>query len=206
MTTQFDRELFGFRFADTQRGDSLQVIAARELGDAARWIDLISYNHLVPPFITDDPGLAGNGVILTGQQILVPAPTPVVSSTLDPDEVFLSDIKLDTNGSIMTEGGDFAVVSGVANLKQALKNRIETEQGELIYHPEYGSGIRRIVGSVNGPTAELLSAQYAKAAVASDPRIDHVIDTSVSVRGDVVSVSVEAEVVSGRVIQITALP
>ena len=206
MTTQFDRELYGFRFANTERGDTLQVLAARELGDASRWPELISYNKLVPPFITDDPELAGPGVVLTGRQILVPAPSPVVTTTTDPDAVFEKDIRLSSDGQILVEGGDFAVVSGAANLVQSVKNRVHTERGELIYHPEYGSNVRRMIGVVNGPTAGLLASQYAKYAVQSDPRINRVTNASASVDGDVVSVTVEAEAIAGRIIEITVVP
>lgn len=206
MTTQFDRELYGFRFADTERGDSLQLIAARELGDASRWAELISYNNLVPPFITDDPLLAGPGVVLTGTQILVPAPSPVVTTTTDPDAVFEQDIRLASDGELLVDGGDFAVIAGTANLVQAVRNRVQTDRGDLIYHPEYGSNIRRITGTVNGPTAGLLASQYAKSAVQADPRINRITRAEASVDGDVVSVTVEAEAISGRVIEITVTP
>jgi phage baseplate assembly protein W len=206
MTTTFDRELYGFRFAETRRGDSLQVIAARELGDAARWTELISYNNLVPPFITDDPTLAGDGVLLTGEHLLVPAPSPVVTTTTDPDKVFETDIKLGAGGEIMTANGDFAVVSGTANLVQAIKNRVDTEAGDLIFHPDYGSKVRRLIGAVNGPTASLLAAQYAKSAVQADSRINKVTKATAEVSGDVVSVTIEAEAISGRTIEVTATP
>lgn len=206
MTTVFDRELYGFRFVETQRGDSLQLIAARELGDAGRWTELVSYNELVPPFITDDPALAGDGVILTGSQILVPAPAPVVTTTTNPDEVFQADVKLSADGEIMVDGGDLAVVSGTKNLVQAIKCRVETERGELIYHPEYGSNIRRMVGVVNGPTAALLAGQYAKSAVQADPRINTVTNATAEVSGDSVSVTIEAEAIAGRIIEVTATP
>lgn len=206
MTTQFDRELVGFRFAETQRGDSLQLIAARELGDASRWVELISYNNLVPPFITDDPGLADPGVLLTGRQLLVPAPSPVATATIDPDKVFEIDVKLTANGSIETAGGDLSTVSGVPNLVQALRNRISTETGELIYHPDYGTKIRRVMGVVNGPTAALLAAQYGREGVLGDPRIQKINKADAEVSADVVRVTIEAETISGRRVEVTATP
>lgn len=205
MTTQFDRPLYGYRFVDTNVGDSLQTIAARELGDANRWTDLIAYNRLVPPFITDDPTQAGPGVVLTGKQILVPAPQPIVSTT-NPDLVFGVDIKLGPSGQIMTDGADFAVVSGRDNLVQALENRVETERGDLIYHPDYGCDVRRIVGVVNGPTASLLAAQYAKSAIEADPRISSVTKSSAQVIGDEINVTAVAETVAGRQVLVSAAP
>lgn len=201
--TQFDRVLFGYRFVETHFGDTLQTIAARELGDAARWTDLIAYNKLVPPFITDTAALAGNGVILTGQQILVPAPTPMVNSTTDPEKVFETDIML-TRGQLATDGDDFVTVSGRANLKQALKNRVDTELGELIYHAKtYGSGIRRLIGATNGPTQALLAARAAKAAVLQDPRISRVSSATAEVVGDAINVTVVGRAVDSRPVQFT---
>lgn len=204
--TEFDRQMYGFRFAETMRGDSLQTIAARELGDASRWTELIAFNSLVPPFITDDAALVMSGVILSGGIILVPAPAPVATTTTDPEKVFESDIRLGSDGALMTDAGDFAVVTGVQNLARALKNRIEVERGDLIYHTEYGSNVRRIVGSVNSPTAALLAGQYAKSAVQADPRIDRVTKVSADVVGDRVSVTIEAVTVSGRPVTVTASP
>lgn len=206
MTTQFDRLLYGFRFVETRMGDSLQVIAARELGDASRWVDLINYNKLIPPFITDDPAAVKPGVLLSGTQILVPAPAPVVSTTIDPEKVFESDAQLSPTGTLMTDGSDFMVVAGSANLKQAIKNRIETERGDLIYHPQYGCDVRRLVGVVNGPTASLLGAEAVKTAVQQDPRINRVTQAVAEVVGDVINVSVEAETVSGRTVDAAASP
>lgn len=206
MSTEFDRELTGFRFIETRRGDSLQVIAARELGDGSRWTELVAYNNLVPPFLVDDEALAGPGVIVTGASILAPAPTPVASSTIDPEAVFGTDMRLDKRGGLLTANGDFVVVSGRANLSQALKNRVETRQGELVFHKNYGSKIRRLLGTVGGPTRALLAAQYAKSAVQRDPRVSKVENAIGTVDGDAVRVDLDAIPVTGKVVPISAAP
>jgi phage baseplate assembly protein W len=194
--------LYGYRFVETRHGDSLQVIAARELGDANRWQELIAYNGLVPPFITDNPAQATPGVLLSGGLIRVPAPQPVVTTTTDPDKVFGIDVQLD-KGALVIIGGDMAVVSGRANLRQALKHRVETDRGELMFHPTYGSRIRRLIGTVNGPTAGMLAAQYAKAAVETDDRVKQVTVAQASIDGDTIRVDVEAEPVVGRIVDLT---
>lgn len=203
MTTRFDRELYGFRFVETRHGDTVQAIAARELGDGARWQEIVSYNGLVHPFITDDPSQVKPGVVLSGTLLRVPAPTPVVSTTIEPDKVFGTDVAL-KGGVLDVEHGDIAVISGRANLRQALKHRIETDQGELLFHTEYGSRLRTIIGAVNGPTAALLAAQYAKAAVQADPRVERVTRSVAEVVGDTVNVSLEVEPVTGRPIDVSA--
>lgn len=199
--TPFSRPLYGFRFVEVRVGDTLQAIAARELGDAGRWNDLIAYNNLVPPFLTDDPDRAGQGVKMAGDLILVPAPSPAVSTTTDPEKVFESDVDL-TGGVLGVEDGDFAVVSGRANLRQALKHRVDTDRGELVFHLAYGSSVRRMLGAVSGPTSAQLVAEYAKAAVRSDPRVRQVVSASAEVVGDAVNVTVVAEAVAGQTVEV----
>jgi phage baseplate assembly protein W len=198
-----NKPLYGFRFVSTQRGDSLQLIAARELGDATLWQQLIDYNGLVPPYITDDPTQASAGVVLTGATIKVPAPQPVVTTTTDPAQVFGTDIAL-KNGRFSFSSGDFATVSGRDNLKQAVENRLNTERGDLLMHQNYGSLHPRMIGAVNGPTAGQLVAQYAKAAVKADPRIQAVKSANAVVANDAAVVQIEAQPVSGQTLTVSA--
>lgn len=203
MSTQFDRPLAGFRFVDTLVGDTLQAIALRELGDSSRWPELISYNNLVPPFITDDASLAGPGVLLTGTTLLVPAPTRASVET-DPESVLGTDAQLGAYGELLTtDGGDFAVVSGSANLSQALSNRLDTERGDLGFHPEYGNDVRRLIGRVNGPTRGLIGAQVTRAAVVLDPRVVRALSASAQVQGDAINISVGVQVVTGRALTVS---
>lgn len=200
MSSQFDRPLVGFRFAETLVGDSLQSIALRELGDASRWTELISYNSLVPPFVVDDPALAGPGVLLTGAVILVPAPK-AAAVQIDPEAVYGTDVLLGQYGGIqVTAGGDFAVVSGRDNLVQALSNRLDSECGDLMFHPEYGNNVRRLIGSVNGPTRGLIGAQVTSACVRLDPRVVRVTRSQSQIAGDAINISVEVQTVTGRTV------
>lgn len=203
MTTQFSRPLYGFRFVQVRMGDTLQAIAARELGDAALWYRLIAYNNLTSPFLTDDPTQASATVKTAGDLIIVPAPAPAVSSSTDPAKVFGTDIDL-TNGTFSFVNGDIALVSGGDNLRQALKNRVETDTSELLFHPDYGSLVRRILGAVSGPTTGQLAAQYAQSAAAADPRVQQVNQSTATVSGDAVSVVVDAQPVAGAAVQAVA--
>lgn len=198
MSTQFDRPMAGFRFALTRVGDTLQAIALRELGDAARWPELISYNDLVPPFLVDDPSLAARGVLVTGSALLVPAATMAAQQT-DPDAVYGTDVALDKYGRVsVTADGDFDTVSGLPNLKQAISHRLDTERLELIFHPDYGGDARRLIGLVNGPTRGLVGARAARATVEKDPRVARVQKARADVAADVINISVEFETVTGH--------
>ncbi len=185
MSTIFYKTLDGYRLIDTQIGDTLQDIAARELNDATQWSGLISINRLIYPYIMDDPALVKPGVILTGSQLFVPAPVPAIESTVDPAEVFLIDAALDGDGLLQPgPDGDLALVSGTDNFKQAIQGRIDTYQGVLKFHLDYGSLIRQLQGAVTGPNSELLAAKYAESAVLPDPRVQDVQSTEVTVTGD----------------------
>lgn len=199
MTTIFDRDLIGFRYTEVLFEDTLQSIAARELGDAARWVELISYNKLVPPFIVQDPMQARTGVLTPGALILVPAPS-AEAPVPKPDNIFETDLLLASDGDLSTVGGDFESVSGPDNLVQALRNRLATERGELIFHQTYGASLRRLIGVVNGPAASLLAGKYAGSSVEADPRVSRLIYSNATASGDRISVDVKAEAVSGRVV------
>lgn len=203
MTTIFDKPLTGYRLVDTQIGDTLQKIAFRELGNANQWPLLIAYNNLIYPFITDDPTVAGRQIILTGAQILVPAPVPAVAADVDPAAVFLIDVSLDVQGQLEADAsGDWAVVSGTDNLTQALNGRVVTDVGELIWHPEYGSYIRLLLGTLNGPNAGLLASKYASSAVAVDPRVASVDSSQVTIAGDDIEAKIQITPIVGRPVQL----
>ena len=195
MTTPFDKPLYGYRFVATQHGDTLQKIAARELGDAGLWAEIIVLNGMVPPYLTDDPAAVAPGVFLNGGLITIPAASPG-AATNDPNAVFGQDILL-TNGKFTFTDGDFAVVSGLPNLNQALTNALDTDQGELLYHTQYGSLVRRIIGGKNGPSSTLIAANYAKATVEADPRISSVTSSVGTALGNAISVAVDAETIQG---------
>lgn len=198
-----ERTIAGVRLAQTDYGDSLQLISLRELGDASRWPELVALNQLLPPFITDDPTAAGDGIIVTGGLIKIPASaSSTVSVEQNSDLVFECDLVLD-QGQLQSSSGDFAAVAGIPNLRQALANRLTTDTGELGFHAEYGSRLRRIVGTVNGPTAGLLAASYAKTAVLQDARVSRVTSSVATVLGDQVQVSVVAEPIVGQAVDVT---
>lgn len=197
--TIFDKTLAGYRFVRSHYGDSLQRLALRELGDAAQWTTIVALNKLQPPYLTDDPTQASEYVLLNGEgYIVVPAATAAASQP-DPGAVFGVDIKLSPDGLLGTSGNDFQIVGGLDNLVQALENALATEQGELLFHPSYGTLIRRILGKTVGPTANQLAAEYAKTTVAADPRIAQVSSATATASGDSISVVVQAETVTGAI-------
>jgi phage baseplate assembly protein W len=194
----FERTLRRFRRVDTRVGDTPQKLAARELGDAARWYDIVAINNLLPPWFTDDPNQASNRVILTGGAVMVPdvaGATPQAPAP-DPDKTFGIDIAL-TDGVLTADGGDLQLVSGYRNLAQAIRHRIATRTGELLFHVTYGCGVWALFGKKPTGTTAALAAALTKRAVASDPRVADARGVVAEIIGDTLSVTGTAVAADG---------
>lgn len=188
----------GYRIAGTRRGDTMQAIALRELGDAARWYDLVAVNNLAPPFITDEPSLAGPRVLLAGTNIVIPAPAPAESGVAAQDrDVFGTDCALRDGFLAVNDRGGIALVSGATNLSQAIRHVIATEPGEMVFHADYGCQVWELRGARNDQIADALAGYFVKAALTRDPRISEAKATA-TVVGDALEVEVEAITTDGR--------
>jgi hypothetical protein len=183
-----DKVLSGFRLVEIRFNDTLQEIAARELGAAGRWPEIIDINNLQHPYLTGDPEEASESVLLYGSLLLVPSATAQVTADVDAGAVYGVDIAL-PNGRLQVEDGDIALIQGRANLRQALTHKVKTDLRELLYHPTYGCGVGKLRGVTNGPTSGLLSAQYVKDSMLSDDRVDAVKSSVATVNGDAIEVN-----------------
>jgi len=197
-----DRTLVGFRLIETRYGDTLQRVAARELGDAARWYELAEINGLRPPYLTDDQLSVSATVKLTGSQLLVPAATPKATIDSTPDGALGIDILLH-KGSIQSENGDIALVSGAANYVQALTSLVVTEPGDLLFHPTYGCGVRSLLGSSNSRAKMMLAGGLVRRAIASDPRTAEVVRADISANGDSLQIEAHAMAVHGQPVRLS---
>lgn len=190
--SQFDTKLAGYRRVELRWGETLQRLAERELGDAARWVDIANLNGLHPPYATGDAVEASLKVVLYGALLLVPAASIMASASIDPDLVFERDVAL-SNGALAADGGDFALCGGVANLTQALRHCVTTEKSELLFHPNYGCDVGRIKGETNSPVADLLAAAYVSSALKGDSRVKRLHTITATSVGD--QLRVDAEII-----------
>lgn len=194
--SEFEARLPTFRLSQTHYGDTMQDVAARELGNANRWVELVWLNNLSYPYLTDtDQGLPG--VIVAGGQIRIPASVGVPTDTAEGDEGFERDCALVGKKLVADEFGDFLIVAGTDNLKQQLKHRVDTPMGQARRHPAYGCLIWQMLGKVTGPLAGSLGAGYVKSAIRADYRVSQVIGSAAEVVGDTVRISTQVEAISG---------
>lgn len=200
--SDFEQQLPAFRLVETHHGDDLQAVAARELGDSNRWPELVWINSLVYPYITDDERQVAAGVLLSGQFIKVPAAAGVYTDAAQQGQVYERDCAM-VGRQLQDDGtGDFAVLTGVDNLRQQLQHRIDTPRGQARRHPEYGCLIYRLLGKINGPTASMLGGQYVKSALAADYRVRSVDYAKASVDGDTVKIEARAIAIEGGAVDI----
>lgn len=200
-----DRILTGSRWVETLYGDTLQAVAARELGHASRWVDIANINGLRPPYLTGNTAEVSEGVRLYGQLILVPAAVSSASAETDPALVFKTDVDLTGGLLAIDERGDLATVTGRKNLHQALKNRIDTPLNALLFHRDYGNGAHALKGSVNGPIAQLLAAKYVEGCLLTETRIETVLSVKADSIGDAIPVLATVQPIAGTTLDLSTV-
>lgn len=201
--SQFERELPPFRLVETHHGDDLQRIASREMGDANRWPELVWLNSLVHPYLTDDADSASARVLLTGSLLRVPSAAGTQVDEPERAQVFGRDCVLRGKRLVVDDLGDLSVCSGSKNLTQQLRHAIITPRGQLTRHAGYGCLVWNLHGTVQGPTAELLGAQYVKATLEADYRVRTVTSSTSTTMGDTLRIVANAEAIDGGSIDVT---
>lgn len=189
-----------------QEGDTLQAIAARELGDGALWYDIALVNGLVSPYVSP---AGGPGVATVGDVIVVPtlAPNPSTSvasarqGTEPSADLMGTDLRLVPSSGArpgrplvdlaVDEGTlrDFLAIEGFANYEQALQMRLWTERGSMPTSPNYG--VRRIVG-YGEAAADLTVLQLGiRETLLADSRTRQVGRIQVAAEDDALTVDVD---------------
>jgi hypothetical protein len=188
------------QYAEIRHGDDLREIALRELGTAERWLELITINELIPPYIAS---ARSKGVLKYGDLIKLPAAVSSISAIIAPELVFGIDLSVD-NGNLGVFDGDFSVKKGVPNLIQALQHHIVVGKRELPFHPTYGCYVRTLSGKVNGETAGQLAAFYVKSAILEDSRVQYIQSCEAEMVGDRIGVKAIVNPISGSAVSVGA--
>jgi len=172
----------------TVRGeDSLQSIAQSQLGNVDLWPYIASVNA----------GIDSSADLIVGEEIFIPVTTDISNGTnkeqfiLTEDvarDPYGSDILLDSDGNIVIqENSDFALVSGLSNVQQAIDLRLNTQVGSMIKQSVYG------IAAQAGFAGTTMAIRYLKLSIRSaliqDPRIESIDNMIVSLGSDVLNIS-----------------
>jgi nucleoid-associated protein YgaU len=181
--------------------DTMQSLALRTYGDAARWGEIVVFNGL------RDAYTLGNGRPLRAGDLLY---IPVARTEADRGqaqqkaEPYGVDLAIE-NGDIPLQGNDLRLSRGVSNLEQAIRHRLITEQGEAWILPRYGLPVR--VGSGMNSRAVAYAAAHTREQLLADPRIRAITGLEVREEGGALFVSVSVQPLAGGVFDlITPFP
>lgn len=198
-----------------QEGETLQRIAIYYGLD--NWKLLVDVNSLNYPFIAAIGEDVGSGVTVKrpGDMIYIPLDgtdrplTPTVESDYNLEyKVFGSDCSLnhdfdqvpmdirswDKAGEFESFNGDLKVYSGLDNLVQALEHRLATDKGELPLHPDYGCGLRKLIGKRGSHQIMTKAKLEILRSLKQDPRVKDV--NNVTIRFGNRTASIECGIVT----------
>lgn len=76
--------------------------------------------------------------------------------------------------STATPTGDWPILSGPDNLREAQERRAVSNPGALLHRPQYGGGLEVAVGTPFRPDRAATTAQRIRSAALRDPRVSDV--------------------------------
>jgi len=164
--------------------------------------NLDKYISLSNPYVRGrQPGTVG-----TGDNILIPSdqapdqvddsrPTSLTDRLTFAEKIFRVDVGLAPNGDLdVGSSGDVSRSYGYANAVQAIRVLLETEVGELEWHPQYGLGA--IIGERTSDDILATIEDKVKSSIVSDPRFSDA-DVSAAIEGTEIRIRIEANGAQG---------
>ena len=198
----------GYKEVAVNRGDSLETLAIKYLGDPNAWRDIAAINNLRPPFLSGSTRLPnskmiGDPIIIPLQRAVAPVPTMGQGNSgtggSQIETLMGKDIRLEllSNGlwDWYCDDGhgavDIQTIGGLPNLVQGLETRLRTDLGTNPQFP--ADGLPPMVGQKS--TFQLyLEARFAlEKQVLADPRINRVVSATFEVVNDAVTCNVVAQ-------------
>lgn len=201
----------GFYETTVQKGDTIQSLAQKHLGNSGQWLAIAMVNALKSPYLAGG-SVRKPGTLAVGDPIAIPTRSPSGSGNAitsgntkaggsQIEEVLGVDIRLVklANGKYgwgedTAHGGtDVQVTAGVNNLVQGLEARMRTIQGEDQHFPN--CGLPRLVGN-DAVGQTFREARYAmEIQILQDPRIAAVERLEFDLDGDELDIAIDARVV-----------
>jgi phage baseplate assembly protein W len=151
-------------------------------------------------FLYPNPFTITTRVLKTGDTLILPDPNTfqqIEDESAEFAKLLGSDIEINEKTHKLhwdPKKHDFRIVSGVANMHQAIKLRLSTSPGELLYHPTYGNDLLNFVGRKNTALFQALAAGIIHACLNQDIRIYAVENIKVTTVGDVCTVDLATRI------------
>jgi hypothetical protein len=175
---------YGYISVTLKDTDTLESLAARYLGDPDKAIDIASYN-----------GAAALSDLNPGDIIKIPITSRtqqmkrnLIFARRGDRDNYGKDIMLSDDGTIMAaKSGDYALISGVNNLSQAVLLRLRESVARRIRLNAYG--IRTNISDPNAGVAYIISS--IDLTVSRDPRVSSVDNIRFASGGDYLNIDVD---------------
>lgn len=206
----------GFREVVILFRDTLASLAARELDDARRWIDIALANNLTAPYISEE-GLPGT--LQPGQTILIPtvdapqsadqvrSPGNPVEGSSQLDALFGTDLKITpgTDGQYdfvvdQTSMTDFVVVIGVDNVQQAVSTILNITKGSYLLH--LNVGLERVVARPGTVERIIEARSRVVEAIQRDPRVRRAKNANFRLALDALEIDVDVETIDTSAVRV----
>lgn len=102
------------------------------------------------------------------------------------------DIGLDKTGDLQADSrGGLALVSGMNNLRDALRRRLQIPLAWYVYNPNYGTGIEKAIGQRGDNVWLQWAAVEAERTMRSDPRVASVENMKVAFSSGVLTLTMD---------------
>ena len=102
-------------------------------------------------------------------------------TALHPEENLGRDVALNERADIyINTKNDLAQIMYDPNLTQAIINRLKTQIGEIILHPEYGSRLYELIGTAPDDLSLPTARMHVREALLQEPRIEEIISITPS--------------------------
>ena len=191
-----------YKLYTVKDGDTIQNIAQQALGDMSLWPDIVRYNNLKYPYISETTSI---NTASSGDTLVIPQEVTVddlanvslkkqdidviASYALGRDLDLLSNYRsrsykerddTDELFSLTNKNHDLGTNYGHDNLIQAIVMRLSTKYGTMPLHPEYGTKLHSLLGK--RLTYDLLDkiAVEIRRTVNEEPRVsDNHVDLKV---------------------------
>ena len=183
-------------------GDTIQIIALRELGDIDLFKEIVILNNLKPPYISPSGSPSAQGVLREGDKILIPQAAASTASSVAKGQSYnitkdMKQAEIDLGVDIrLTEERDLAIantqdldlIAGVENFIQAIDVRLFLESGGLKRHLSIGTDLqlgRKVKNStgLNGIRKQILDS------LNSDPRVESIPSINLKQEGGTLQVN-----------------